>query len=315
MSFAFILEFLFSVLVGFVFTYFIYAYFSESGLFSLSLFVISEMIFLLTGSATLQTAFFVASLLVLLLYSRGFYISFLGEVLLSIYALYSGLLNGFLLSISLGTMVSLLLSNGTIRRAVLNEEKKGLDKITEIKRDVFQILTGLIVISLLFLFGRYTGSIIVLYGSLLLYTIGNFSSLQRNSKISRFLFTMEREGVSLGQGAISLASGVFFLFGMIGMYDVVLAGIFLVLIADPVATIAGKTLGGPKLPYNKMKTVSGTLISMLISLLFVWLVLGLSVLPYAIVGILVESITTYPMDDNITVPVSLVLSNYLFAVL
>ena len=310
-----ILKFMLSIIVGVVFTYFIYAYFAESGSFSLVLFVLSELLFLLFHSIILQTSFFVATLLVLTLYSTRFYMVLAGEFLLSIYSSYSGFLNGLLLSISLGTIVTLMVSNNSIRRSVLNEERKGMDSGTEIRRDVFQIVTGIIVLLFIFEFGRYDGSLLVLFGSLLLYAVGNFSSLQKNNKVSRFLFTMEREGVSLGHGAISLASGVFFLLGILSAYNVVLVGIFLVLIADPVATIAGKTIGGLRLPYNKTKTVSGTLIALLVSLVYTCLFSGLNLLPYAFIGIMVESITSYPLDDNLTVPISIVLSNYLISIL
>ncbi len=288
-------------------------YSRENAFFYASVLIISALMYVRSGDPLMFLVTYVSSITALLLYSRKFYVPFALLLFLSAVELYQGELYSLSLSISLGTAISILMSTFMITKIEENEHGKDQTKGVEIRRDVFQIGTGVVALLIMYTFRPYTGESIILVFMLLLYLLGNFSHNNRQNSVSRILYTMERENVNLGVGSIMLAVGVLFMFGLLRSHSIVLVGLFLVLIADPVATIAGKLLRGPKLPYNRSKTVSGFGIAFIASAAFSFFSGGSVFVLYALTGTLVESLTRKPLDDNITVPLSIVALNYVIS--
>lgn len=286
-------------------------YSKESPLFYVSILIVSFLLFIRSGDILIFLTTFLSSITVLLLYTRRFYVPFALLFAVSLLEIYYGSVYQLSLSISLGALISLLMSSRMVEYTGHNETGKGISESVELKRDLFHAGTGIIAIVLLELLGTRVGESVVLVLMLLLYLLGNFAYLNRSSNISKALFSMEREKVNLGIGSLILAIGVLLVFGLVSSPEVILMAMFLVLIADPLATIAGTVLGGHALPYNRNKTYSGFGVALAASVLFAVFAGGTLLLIYAVVGTLVESATRKPFDDNLTVPVSIVALNYL----
>ncbi len=271
--------------------------------------VVSSLIFVRSGDALVSLVAYLSVTTALLLYGRRFYISFAPLFAISLYLMVFGKVAVTALAISLGTSISILMSGKMIRSIGNNEKEKGNSVSTEIIRDVFQIGTGVVTMIIMEIFALRTAEAVVITGMLLLYLAGNIATENRDSVISRILHSMERDHVDLGIGSIMLAIGALFLFGLITDRNVVLIGIFLLLIADPVATITGRKFGKAHLPYNRKKTVTGFGSALLVSVVFASVALGPYYAIYAVIGTFIESATRSPLDDNLTVPLSVVVLN------
>lgn len=298
------------IVVSIFFTLFLRNFLNEGGPLLLSVFILSSLLYILFGDPMVFLLTYLSATTALLLYGNRFYVSFLLLLAVSLYVMFSSGVQEVAISISLGTFTSLLMSYSLTEKIKRNNSGRGAGKAVEIRRDVFQIGTGIVTLLFLIFLPINAGEAVVIILMLLLYLVGNYSHLNRDGRISGILYSMERADVDLGLGSIILAAGVLLIFGMVRDSGVVYAGIFLVLVADPVATIAGKLVGGEHLPYNRKKTFSGLGFSMLSSLLFITIICGVNYIPYAIVGTLVESASQGSLDDNITVPLSVVILDY-----
>lgn len=300
--------------VAVVFTLFLRVYSKESVLFCISLLAVAVLVYFRSGDVLIFLIAYVSAITALMLYSRRFYIPFGILFFLSAVEIYRGNPASLSLSISLGTAISLLMSNLMISRIEHNEYQKGTSSNIEIRRDLFQIACGVAALAILYLFRLGTAESVIVILLLLLYILGNYSYNNRSSPISAILHTIERKNVDLGLGSLMAAVGVLFMFGLVSDLGVVLLGMFLVMIADPVATIAGKLIGGTKLPYNRNKSFSGFLIALLSAAVFAIYTGGAFFILYAIVGTFTESATKKPIDDNLTIPLSVVALHYFISI-
>ena len=146
---------------------------------------------------------------------------------------------------------------------------------------------------------------VLLVGSLLI------NMTVRNSKIHLvewFVGEFEREDVRLpGWGSACLATGVLILAAYIREPSGLAAGLVVLGIGDGLSTLVGRR-GSRRLPWNRKKTVEGTL-AFFAGSLAAWIFIGpLSVL-LAVIAALAESLDL-GIDDNLVIPVvcTLVLS-------
>jgi dolichol kinase len=173
----------------------------------------------------------------------------------------------------------------------------------ELKRKLLHSFFGLILISVLLHSGR-ENLIILLSLVLLLGSIMVVWRLQgRQIPVADwFEETFERENVRFpGYGAFWYVVGTLLLALFIGNANQIAAGILTLAAGDSAATIFG-VRARHALPYNRCKTVEGSLAFFIFSLtacLFVgWMGVGL-----AAFTAVVESLPT-PVDDNLTIPVA-----------
>ena len=107
-----------------------------------------------------------------------------------------------------------------------------------------------------------------------------------------------------GEGIITFFSGVLLVWWIFPA-EIALPVVAAITFGDPAASMVGNLLGGPDLPWNDQKTVSGTAIFMVASFGVVWALSGLSAAAVvAVFSSLVESLPfwrTFPFDDNIAV--------------
>jgi dolichol kinase len=120
---------------------------------------------------------------------------------------------------------------------------------------------------------------------------------------------MERPNVTLGIGPIMIAGGTLFAMSLITNGSLLAVIVFTVIIGDALASLAGIRYPLRKLPYNRRKSLGGLLAMLLSSLLFAVFATGFSpwyIFLFPVVGSFVESVTLSPLDDNLTVPFSLI---------
>lgn len=121
-----------------------------------------------------------------------------------------------------------------------------------------------------------------------------------------------------GQGPLTFFAGavlVWFLFPE----TIAFASIMVLTFGDPMAYLGGRLMGGPKLPWNRSKTLSGMMSFMIFPFVLVLLIIGpVEAILISIIGGFVESIK-WPdnllADDNIIIPVGTALSVWLLSIL
>ena len=173
----------------------------------------------------------------------------------------------------------------------------------EIDRDFFHAGIGIFLI-LLFYFESspvaITVLIVMIIGGIFAISI---TDVFRSNKAARLVLRLERNGASLGYGAMWLALGALIAVSFLSTRNVlvVFAAIF---IGDPSATIVGLLVGGKKLPYNSMKSISGTLAYFVTTAAIAYFFIGIYALPIAAVASIVESLRI-KVDDNVSVSIAL----------
>ncbi len=185
-------------------------------------------------------------------------------------------------------------------------KSKNVNRKIEIERDVVHILAGIFFI-LLFYFESAPIAISVLMtvilGGILAISVGEI--YKGKGLIPQLMYRFERNGTTLGRGALWLALGALLPVAFLSSHDVLLV-FSAVFIGDPIATIVGVYIGGIKLPYNKSKSLSGTLAYFISTTAIASIFIGLSAIIIGAVGAIVESIKL-KFDDNFTVSLVLVI--------
>lgn len=245
------------------------------------------------------------------LFRRYFYLylATLFVILAAASYLYFAVLQYLVLAVSVAGIIGLTFSRNLRESLISNEQAKGKDQEIEGKRDLFQIVSGLMLIIIALFSGRYF-FLIVMIVTFVLLGIGNLAATGHSTRVRSFFYGMERQSAILGTGAIMIASGTLFMISLIRVQAIILTSIFVVLIGDSLSSLVGMHYPIAKLPFNKKKSLGGFLAMLVTSMLFAFVVSGFSLalpLVFAVLGSIVEAATFTPLDDNITVPFSLVL--------
>lgn len=169
---------------------------------------------------------------------------------------------------------------------------------TEKLRDAVQIAIGFAVLVLIILSSVYYAYIFWL--SLIAFAVISFTAVFRDNYVSRKLHTLEKPGREYGIGALLLVAGSIIIISFVSDFRLKLFLLSVLLFADPIATIVGLTLDGPKLFYNRDKSVYGTLSFFLSGIVIGTPLVGLYSIPISAVLSLVESLKS-PVDDNIEI--------------
>ncbi|MGC8609413.1 MAG: diacylglycerol/polyprenol kinase family protein, partial [Thermoplasmata archaeon] len=249
------------------------------------------------------------------LYSRKFYFPYIFLFLSVIYIFFFkfpiSVWRVVDISISFSMAIVLLTDAREKRYVKENEESRGFDKKVERKRDYLQIVAGGIIIILLYVYGTDVSRILITVSSLFLYLIGNFFSLRPDLALGRILYSMERKNTKLGIGSMWFASGLLMAYSFHENIYLLMVIVFVVSVSDSVATIAGTSIKSPKLFFNRKKSVAGTAAFFMVSAVFSVFLLGYIGIFYAAVASLIEGVSAYPFDDNITIPFFLSILLYL----
>lgn len=202
-------------------------------------------------------------------------------------------------------IINRIFSTGTLS---LSKPKSLLDSSLEKRRQFLHIGIGVILIFLILIFSNTYGANGVIYIEFMAFIILQVMLITINEKmrgkegrLSHILFSMfERTGVSPGYGAFWYGMGALFSFVFIQDPAKLIATIIALGIGDGIATLVGKK-GKVKNPFNKSKTVEGTLAFFASTSILSYPFIGILALPFALITAFVESLPP-KFDDNFTVP-------------
>lgn len=279
-------------------------------LFFLALFVLGLAIFYLEGAPAYDIAVFADGMLLfnglIRTHSEGRLRGFSYVVLSVIY---------FYLSYKMSiTMIAQALFFGMLGSVSGLKEPKLRTSTSrlEISRDFVHIAFGIGFV-LCFLYLNVNVAMLILMLTVLIGLMLIRYAELKNGLLGRLLSSFERKGALLGHGAQWLALGSLAVMAFVkGPF---LIAIFMaIFIADPLATLAGLSFDGPRLPYNKRKSFSGTSAYFISTTLLSYPFIGMWSIPLAFVAALVESLSI-GIDDNFSVAIVLtaltVLGSYL----
>ena len=121
---------------------------------------------------------------------------------------------------------------------------------------------------------------------------------------------MGRVGETPGEGPFYNALGILFAIGMLRNNPLAVVAVILMFgLGDGFATYIGTTYGKHKLPWNKNKTVEGTIGFTAGAMCAVFIIPVPAIVLGAVLGAIVES-SPLKINDNITLPVVLSLLFY-----
>jgi dolichol kinase len=250
-------------------------------------------------------------LLISSIYTKRYYL-FLAAILLDIAGLvYFDLYqyDALILAISVATIIAVAFSRRFKSGVLENELRKGRHPEIERNRDLFQLVCGILVLILLYSFSREISFFIILLAGFALLTLGNIAMMSRSDRLTGFFYSMERPNVILGLGPIMIAGGTLFAMSLIVDEHILVVIVFTVIIGDALASLVGIRYPIKALPYTRRKSLGGMMAMLLSSLLFTGFATGFLpwyIFLFPVVGSVVESFTPSPLDDNLTVPFSLV---------
>ncbi len=171
----------------------------------------------------------------------------------------------------------------------------------ELSRQIFHLVLGFAAIMILVVLGRYW----LMAGTFLALIIGTLLMNQltlgrRVGLVDIFIKYFERKEVFvIGWGSAAYTTGVLMLATVLENVPEIAAGIFILAVGDSFSTIIGAE-GKHRLPYNRKKTVEGTIAFFIFSLP-AYLFVGPAIIPVALVAALVEGLDI-PLDDNLVIP-------------
>ncbi len=183
-------------------------------------------------------------------------------------------------------------------------KERHANRAIEVRRDMLQALFGCLFIAAFYFFSAATADVLVLSMIMLGVFLLNYAKTMHRRTFSEFIYNLERRNTALGHGALWLAMGTLIAISFLAKpyIMVVFAALF---IGDSMATIIGVTYKSKKLPYNKSKSMAGTVAYFLSTFVVSYIFIGWVALPVAILAAFVESIP-WKLDDNFSVSIVLV---------
>ncbi len=175
-------------------------------------------------------------------------------------------------------------------------------KMIEYRRNTAQTLLGVLVVFLLVIAGRQ-GLMAVLILIILGMFMASYSMMNKYNPIPKALHMMERGKGTLGYGGVWLALGVLTA-GSFLSTNMVISIVIALFISDSLSTVVGLNYRKHRLPYNKNKTIAGTMTYFTSAALLSFPFIGIVAIPVAIIGALMESLPIR-IDDNFSVAVAI----------
>lgn len=182
--------------------------------------------------------------------------------------------------------------------------------MAEKKRKMFHLSFGLIVLTLSYLWRELAVAFVIvsfIAGTIIL----NMKLKGMKVPIAdELLETLGRKGEPHGHGAFWYVLGLLMALTFIRGTGGMLAAVLMLGVADGVSAIVGAT-GKTRLPYNRRKTLEGSIAFALTSLAsFFWI--GWLAVPFSLLGAFVESVDSR-YDDNLLIPLFACFFFFLFS--
>jgi dolichol kinase len=199
-----------------------------------------------------------------------------------------------------------------IAEAIVFRQKEAIDRLDERERKAAHVLSNLSACLVIWILGLQTASYLVLSAlfvgipAMHLTTIGI-----KIPGIDEWLKRVGRVGETPGEGPLYNALGILFALGLLRSNPLAAVVVILMFgLGDGFATYTGTTYGKHKLPWNRNKTMEGTLGFMAGAMCALLIMPVSATVLVAALAAIVESLPL-KLNDNITLPVVLSLLFYL----
>ncbi len=195
--------------------------------------------------------------------------------------------------------------------AVVFKQKKAIDRVDERARKAAHILSNLSACLSVWVLGLHTTSYLVLLAISIGILVMHLTIIGiKVPGIEGWLKKVGRVGETPGEGPFYNALGILFALGMLRSDPVAAIAVILMFgLGDGFATYIGTIYGKHRLPWNKNKTVEGTL-GFMAGAMFAILIMPVpATVLGAVLGAIIESLPLR-LNDNITLPVVLSLLFY-----
>jgi dolichol kinase len=200
---------------------------------------------------------------------------------------------------AIGTIYGLIYREFALNPKVADSSSSKKRKRTEINRDILQIIFGVILIGALYYFGYANGEMIIFALIILGYLMNNLLANLMIRPIYVRVKDLERKNVSYGLGASYLAASTALMLGFAHNAPLLLFGIVALFFGDAAATIIGiSARNAAKLPYNRYKTIVGSLAFFLVTAVLGYLFVGIYAVLLAAILAFIEGLYI-SLDDNV----------------
>lgn len=221
---------------------------------------------------------------------------------------YGSLLYQFVAMFAIGTGYGVFYRSGL---GAMKRKHTRVDRDIEVKRDVVHIGLGIVVFAVFLAFNFYNAVLVTIALIFIGYIYNSLLGTRRAGRLFSVLNRLERAESLYGLGALYLGVGVALLMGFVHDQHFILIGISALFFADPLATIVGMNIKGPKLPHSKKKSLFGSIAFFAAVSIMGFPFIGLYSLLFGAFLALVESFDT-KVDDNIVIPVVMILLYIVF---
>ncbi len=197
-----------------------------------------------------------------------------------------------------------LLGSVDFGRQIANNSNRG-NIVIETRRDVLQFFLGVVLLLAFYFISLQSAKALTLLLLIFGYIIADFALTHKDGALYRFIYSMERQGTLLGEGAIMLGIGTLATIAILGSSAQIMIALSALFLGDSIATMIGINLRGPKLPYNKRKSVSGSLAYFIVVSLVAYQLVGIVGIALGAIAAIAEGVRT-PLDDNLFVAIILI---------
>jgi len=257
-----------------------------------------------------STSFYVAE-------AFSFVFPLLGHVLFPVSYLFALLVSGFQVTagsnswMDIGIAMAMAGLGYAAAEAIVFRQKKAIDRDDETARKAAHILSNLSACLSIWILGLQTTYYLVLLAIIIGILVMHLTLIGvKVPGIEEWLRKVGRIGETPGEGPFYNALGILFALGMLRSDPVAAIAVILMFgLGDGFSTYIGTTYGKYRLPWNKNKTIEGTLGFMAGAMCALLIMPVPATFLGAILGAFVESLPL-KLNDNITLPVVLSLLFY-----
>jgi dolichol kinase len=243
--------------------------------------------------------------------------SLLGHVLFPVSYLFGLLVSGFQLTAvsnswsDIGIAMAMAGLGYATAEAFVFRHKKAIDRDDERARKAAHILSNLSACLSIWILGLQTTYYLVLLAVIIGILVMHLTLIGvKVPGIEGWLNKVGRVGETPGEGPFYNALGILFALGMLRSEPMAAVAVILMFgLGDGLSTYVGTTYGKHKLPWNKNKTIEGTLGFMAGAMCAMLIMPVPATFLGAVLGAIVESLPL-KLNDNITLPVVLSLLFY-----
>lgn len=174
----------------------------------------------------------------------------------------------------------------------------------EFGRQILHAGMGLLISAGIFIMGIAMTTELTLAGSVIGLFIVHLKAAGKSVPvIDELLLRYERDGVLPGKGSLYYAIGILFALGLLrDDPSAAIAAILILAIGDGLATIVGSSLGRHRIPWNRRKTVEGSVGFGIGAACSILVLPSLATIAACIAAAALESLDI-DIDDNLTLPV------------